>query len=249
MKKVLFLVLCAFIMNACDEITKHLDGGVTEAETVAALKSALNIGAENAVGVLGIENGFFMNQALKILLPEEISQTLSLVESVPLLGDGITKLANDVVLALNRSAEDAVQTATPIFATAITSMTISDGVNILFGEDNAATSYLHEKTYTQLTDAFSPKVNASLSKELVANMSTIEIWTKFTTQYNLVANSAAGKLLDISPVNVNLGEYVTTKALDGLFVKVAEEESAIRTDPAARVTDLLKRVFGQLDGQ
>lgn len=245
MKKVFLAFVCILFLNACD-LLSNPGGGVSEEDTVNGLKSALNIGVNTAVDVLGVQDGFFKNEALKILLPAEVSDAISKIEKVPVLGNGITKLAEDLVLALNRSAEDAVKTATPIFVSAITGMTITDGVNILFGSNNAATAYLHDKTYTQLSDNFSPKVSASLDKDLVAGFSANTIWTNFSTQYNNVANSM-GSILDIKPVNVNLGQYVTEKALDGLFSKVADEEKNIRTNPGARVNDLLQRVFGQLD--
>jgi hypothetical protein len=120
-------------------------------------------------------------------------------------------------------------------------------VGILFGKENAATEYLRQNTYSQLKAAFAPKVKVSLGKPLVANVSTTDTWNTLSSGYNSVAKSPVGTVAGLKPVNVNLENYVTEKALDALFVKVAAEEKAIRTNPVARVTDLLKKVFGQLD--
>jgi len=156
-------------------------------------------------------------------------------------------LADRAILSLNRSAEDAVKEATPIFKTAITNMSITDAIDILFGKENAATEYLRHNTYSQLKATFAPKVKASLEKPLVANVSTTQTWNTLSSGYNAVAGSAVGSIAGLKTVNVDLENYVTEKALDALFMKVAAEEKSIRTDPAARVNDLLKRVFGQLD--
>lgn len=126
-------------------------------------------------------------------------------------------------------------------------MSITDAGNILFGSDSAATAYLRQATYQELKTAFAPKVKASLDKPLVAGVSTSETWNTLSNAYNKVANTMVAKIAGLKPVNISLEEYATKKALDALFVKVAEEEKAIRTDPVARVNDILKRVFGQLD--
>ena len=177
---------------------------------------------------------------------EQLTEAQPIVDNIKLIPGG-QELVNKAVLSLNRSAEDAVKEATPIFKKAILSMTISDATNILFGADNAATEYLRKTTYSDLSVAFSPKVKESLGKPLVANVSTTESWKSLTSAYNQVANTPVGLIAGLKPVNVNLEQYVTEKALDALFVKVAEEEKAIRTDPVARINDILKRVFGQLD--
>ena len=143
--------------------------------------------------------------------------------------------------------EDAVKEAGPIFKNAIRSMTITDAAKILFGAENAATEYLKASTYNQLREAFAPKIGESLAKPLVAGVSTSETWNVLHNGFNKVAGSTAGMLLGLKKVDISLQDYVTERALDALFLKVAEEEKAIRTDPKARVNALLKRVFGQLD--
>ncbi len=158
---------------------------------------------------------------------------------------GVDAFIEDMVLKLNRAAEDAAKEATPIFVDAITEMTIQDAFAILNGPDTSATHYLREKTFNNLQDAFQPKIATSLNKPLVAGISAAETWNTFTTLYNDIANSPFGQLAGLTAVNAELDAYVTTKGLYGLFVKVADEEKAIRNDPLARVTDILERVFGK----
>ena len=143
--------------------------------------------------------------------------------------------------------EDAVIEAAPIFASAIREMTIQDAFGILKGDNNAATLYLKNKSYTKLKGLFLPKVRTSLDKKLIANLSTNESWTLLTKSYNQVATSFVGQLADMETVNSQLDEYVTHKALDALFLKVAEEELQIRKDPMKRVSSILRKVFSQLD--
>jgi len=155
------------------------------------------------------------------------------------------------VVSLNRSAENAVKEAAPIFKTAITNMSKTYAVSILFGSNNAATEYLRKNTYSQLQAAFSHKVKTSLSKLLVANVSTTDTWNSLSSAYNSVAKTQIGAIAGMKNMNVSIENYVTEKALDLLFIKVAEEEEeeekSIRTDPVAYVSALLKMVFGQLD--
>lgn len=216
---------------------------VSDAENISGLKSSLNIGIEEAVKTLGVENGFFNDATLKLLLSPEAKPIIDNIVLIP----GGQVLVNKAVLSLNRSAEDAVKEATPIFKTAITNMSITDAITILFGNDDAATEYLRQNTYSQLRDAFAPKIKTSLNKPLVANVSTSETWNTLSTAYNSVASSTIGSISGLKTVNISLENYATEKALDALFVKVAAEEKLIRTDPAARISDLLQKVFGQLD--
>jgi hypothetical protein len=216
---------------------------VTNAENISGLKSSLNIGIEQAVSNLGVQDGFYKNAALKLLLPKEAQSIVDNIRLVP----GGQALVDKAVLSLNRSAEDAVKEATPIFKNAILNMSLTDGVGILFGGNNAATEFLRKNTYSQLQAAFAPKVRASLSKPLVANVSTSETWNTLSSGFNSIAKSPVGAVAGLKQVNVSLENYVTEKALDALFLKVAEEEKNIRTNPTARVSSLLKRVFGQLD--
>jgi hypothetical protein len=154
-------------------------------------------------------------------------------------------LIDAAVLKMNRAAEDAAKEAIPIFSNAITSMTLRDATNIIFGVDSAATSYLKQTTYNQLVAAYSPKIDNSLR-----SVGASQAWEALITPYNRFASSPAALLVkDARPINPNLSQYVTQRALDGLFFKVQEEERNIRKNPLARVSNLLQRVFGQLDNR
>ncbi len=252
MKKILYAASLSILLVSCSELKQVANQvlsstnttlPVTNEENISGLKSSLDVGIQQAVSALGVENGFYNDAALKLLLPKEAQPIVDNIKLIP----GGQDLVDKAVLSLNRSAEDAVKEATPIFASAIKNMTIADATNILFGKENAATEYLRQNTYSQLKAAFAPKVKASLAKPQVANVSTDETWNLLSSGYNKVANSTVGSIAGLKSVNVNLEDYVTEKALDALFVKVAAEEKAIRTDPVARVNDILKRVFAQLD--
>jgi hypothetical protein len=161
---------------------------------------------------------------------------------------GGSGLVDDFVLRMNRAAEDAAKEAKPIFVAAITTMTIEDGLNILLGEDTAATHYLRTKTFLDLKGLFKPKINASLEKDLVGGISANDSWNSLSNAFNnYVVDTWVGTFYGLQPVQVQMDEYVTHRALSGLFVKVAEEEKDIRTDPVARVNEILQKVFGSLD--
>ncbi len=252
MRKSILFAAIVLVFTSCSElltiakqydVQNTLNIPVTNAENISGLKSSLDVGIEKAVGILGVENGFLGDAALKILLPKEAQPIIDNIKLIP----GGQDLVNKAVLSLNRSAEDAVKEATPIFKNAIKSMTISDAMSILFGEQNAATEYLRKTTYSDLKAAFAPKVKASLGKPLVANVSTLQTWNSLSSGYNSVASSTVGKVAGLKSVTVNLEEYATEKALNALFLKITEEEKSIRTNPLARVNEILKRVFGQLD--
>lgn len=251
MKKVISIIVVSLIFTSCAELlqvantlnTANSALPVTNSENISGLKSSLSIGIEKAVGDLGIQDGFYKDAALKLLLPPEAKTIFDNAKLIP----GGQALVDKTILSLNRSAEDAVKEATPIFKTAITGMSITDAVGILFGKNNAATEYLRNTTYTQLKAAFAPKVKASLGKPLVANISTTDTWNTLSSGFNSVAKTPVGMIAGLKPVNVSIENYVTEKALDALFLKVAEEEKSIRANPVARVNALLKRVFGQLD--
>lgn len=249
MKKLLLAGIIALSFTSCNELLQVASAlgtsslPVSEAENSAGLKSSLDVGIVNAVNLLGVEDGFMNDALVKVLLPPEAKPIIDNLKLIP----GGQDLVNKAILSLNRSAEDAVKEATPIFKKAITSMTIQDATGILFGGENAATNYLKSKTYTDLTNAFAPKVANSLAKPLLGNLSTNQSWNSLTSAYNQVAKSPVGMVANMKPINVNLETYVTQKALDALFLKVANEENLIRKDPKARVTAILKRVFGQLD--
>ena len=213
--------------------------GFTQDEIAKGLKEALSVGTDSAVKRLAKMDGFYKDAALKILLPPEAKDIIKYKDKVP----GLAPLVKEMELRLNRSAEDAVVTAAPIFKDAIVKMTITDGINILKGNKNAATLYLKGKTSSQLVTAFSPKVKTSLDKPLVGNLSASGSWLKITTLWNKYAGSTAGQILGVKKVNSDLTNYVTTKAVSGIFVKVEEQEAKIRTNLNYQVTDLLQKLF------
>ena len=243
--KFLLLALIMIIATSCSELKKLVDSSLsdkplTTAEIVAGLKQALQIGTDSSVARLSKMDGYFGDAMVKILLPPEAKSITDNLSKLP----GGERLVNDVILRINRAAEDAAKGAGTIFVSSITSMNISDGLAILKGGNTAATDYLKSTTSQQLFQLYQPKIKASLDKKLIGNISTTESWNKLTGEWNKVANTVVGQLAGLKPVNVVLDEYLTQKGLDGLYLKIAEEEKKIRTNVNARVTDLLKRVFG-----
>ncbi len=253
MKKATYLVFLllplVLLCSACDALnnlpitTTSSSSGEstpTSAQIGGGLKDALKQGITNGVKELIKTDGYFRNEAIKILLPEEVKKVQNIItQYVP----GGNRLIEDAILKMNRAAEDAANEATPIFVNAITSMSFDDAKNILFGQENAATTYLKGKTYSSLTSAYAPRINASLEK-----VGAAQAWSALITPYNNFANSAAGRLVkDAQPVNADLGAYVTEKALDGVFFKVTEEEKKVRENVGARSTKLMQDVFGFLD--
>ena len=243
---VLLLILftgCAQLMNIVQ--TASAVSELTEGDIISGLKEALTIGARKAAEKLSQENGYYGDLSVKIPLPDEARVIVENISKIP----GGDKLMEDVVLSINRAAEDAAREVAPIFASAVTQMTITDGYNILHGADNAATQYLISTTYDQLYSLYRPKISASTGKDIVAGISAQESWTTLTDKWNTLAGSLAGKLAGFKPVNTNLDDFLTRKALDGIFLKVEGEELRIRKEVSARVTPLLQKVFGSLDSQ
>lgn len=243
MKKIsllLVLALSAVVFHSCEEVDEAwgLDE-LTDEEIVEGLKSALNVGTDTSVSTLNALNGFYGDNLVKILLPSEASAILDNISKVP-LGDDLLEAA---ILSVNRAAEDAAKEAKPIFVNAITNVTIKDGLHILHGANNAATVYLESQTRNDLVNAFSPKIETSLNKKLVGNVSAESAYSNLITAYNTA--SLGGILFDEVKTN-SLSEHTTDKALDGLFLKVADEELLIRTDLAHRVNDILIKVFGDI---
>ncbi len=170
-------------------------------------------------------------------MPEEAQPIYAKLNSIPLIGE----LLDETILTINRAAEDAAVEAKPIFIDAISEITIDDGLAILNGTDTAATFYLKGKTYDKLFEAFKPKIENSLSKEIVLGISAEGSYSKLINTYN--SASLNGFLFDKIESN-SLSEHTTNRALKGIFKKVGDEEKLIREDPAHRVTDLLEEVFG-----
>lgn len=249
MKIRIFQVLTMMLfLSGCAEVMKVLDqAGVpaplSETEVISGLKEALTTGAKNSAQKLAAENGYYGDAAIKILLPDEAKVIIDNISKLP----GGEKLVEDVILRINRAAEDAAKEAAPIFVNSITQMTISDAFNILKGEDNAATQYLRKTTYSQLYTLYKPKIRTSTEKKIIGNISTKDSWNTLTGKWNTLANSVAGRVAGLKPVNTDLDDYLTNRALNGMFLKVEQEEYKIRKDISARITPLLQRVFGSLD--
>lgn len=199
---------------------------LSEEEVGRGLKEALTIGIEKGVDRVSKPDGFFRDMAIKILMPDEAKKVEEKLRAM-----GQDKLVDDAIESMNRAAEDAANGAKDIFVTAIKQMTITDAMNILKGEKDAATQYLNRTTRQSLFDKFKPVIKNSLDK-----VGATKHWATLFNTYN--------KLPMVSKVNPDLEEFVTNKAIDGLFVQIAKEEREIRDNPGARVSDLLKRVFG-----
>lgn len=244
MKSLRFIItgLALMVLVSCskEDLLSTLggNGALSNEEVIKGLKEALNVGTDTSVSVLNKLNGYYGDQAVKILLPPEAVVVYDQLNKIP----GGSALLENTILAMNRAAEDAAKEATPIFVNAITGMTITDGFTILNGADTSATHYLKDKTYDPLFTAFQPKINASLSKPLVLGLSAETTYSNLIDAYNLA--SLNGILFDQIKTN-SLSAHVTAKGLNGLFLKVSEQEIKIRKDPFAQVTDILKRVFGK----
>ena len=236
------------LVAGCSELMKALQTAglpLTEEEVISGLKEALIIGAQNSAKKLAAENGYYGDELVKILLPDEAKIIVDNISRIP----GGEKLVEDVILRINRAAEDAAKEVAPIFVGSIKQMTVRDAFNILNGADNAATDYLRRTTYNELYSLYKPKIQAATEKKIVAGISTKESWETLTGKWNSVANSVAGKIAGLKPVNTDLDDYLTNKALSGIFLKVEQEEYKIRKDVSARVTPLLQRVFGSVDNK
>jgi hypothetical protein len=247
-KSIIFIILM-LVLAGCAELMNVLQTAgslpLTESEVISGLKEALTLGAKNAATRLAAENGYYGDAAIKILLPDEAKTIVDNISRIP----GGDKLVQDVILRINRAAEDAAKEVAPIFVNSVTQMSIRDAFNILNGPDNAATQYLKNTTYTDLYNLYKPKIQASTEKKLIGNISTKESWVTLTSKWNTLANSLAGKIANLKPVNTDLDDYLTNKALAGMFSKVEGEELKIRKDVNARVTATLQRVFGSLDSK
>lgn len=240
MKKLMTIVATVLLFASCtpEQIQSVLNntGGLSNDEIIQGLKSALTVGTDTSVTILNKVDGFYKDDVVKILLPDDAKAIYDNINKVP----GGSILLEETIKTLNRAAEDAAVEAKPIFIDAITGITITDGLSILNGSDTAATSYLKGKTFSPLYNAFQPKIDASLSKNLVGNISANSAYSNLVSAYN---TASLGGLLFPQISSNSLSSHVTNKALTGLFIKVADEEMSIRKDPLARVTDILKKVF------
>jgi hypothetical protein len=234
----LLIALCAMMISSCDVQSQSKLGSIIKqlptanpstTEIATGIKQALEIGTSQGADLLSAKDGFLGNAAVKILFPPEAQKVEKTLRAI-----GLGSLADNVVVSLNRAAEDAAKEAKPIFISAIKQMTITDATNILLGNQNSATEYFKRVTTAQLMQKFSPVITNSLSK-----VGATKYWTDASTRYN--------KIPLVKPVNTDLSSYVAQKAIDGMFIQVAKEELDIRNNLGARSTTLLQKVFGYAD--
>ncbi|MCC6502410.1 MAG: DUF4197 domain-containing protein [Deltaproteobacteria bacterium] len=232
-----FLLISVFLLSATaslaqfGDISKRLGFGtqssLSEEKIASGLKEALQVGAENAVKLTGRTDGYFANEAIKILMPKKLQ---AMEKGLRAVGYGTE--VDDFVLSMNRSAEKAAPAAKKIFSDAILEMNIDDARKILNGGDTAATEYFKGKTTGKLTAAFTPVVEKTMDENNV------------TKQYKALAGKAKSVPFMKSP-KMDITQYVVSEALDGLFYTLGQEEMKIRKDPVARTTSILKEVFGK----
>jgi len=234
MKKLLLLptLLLTFSCAELQQVASQypqINTTITNADIAAGLKEALNNGITKQVSKLTLTDGFFRNEAVKILLPDELKKVDKTLRDL-----GMSSLADEGLKVLNRAAENAVNEATPIFVSAVKNMTFTDARNILLGNDTSATTYLQNSTSAQLYSKFNPVVKSSLGK-----VGADKVWSQIITKYNSIPL--------VKKVNPDLNDYVTDQAMKGVFKMVAVEEKDIRNNFAARSSDLLKKVFALQD--
>lgn len=235
MKRVALVVVATTLFSGCAEmqqIANQLPGVLEQSGTVdiaGGLKEALNNGISKQVTKLTAVDGFYKNEMVKILLPEELKKVDSGLRKI-----GLGNLADEGLKAINRTAEDAVKEATPIFVDAIKGMTFTDAKNILMGNESAATTYLQSSTSTALYGKFNPVIKTSFAK-----VGADKVWANIITKYNAIPL--------VKKVNPDLTDYVTNQAMNGVFKMVSVEEKNIRTNLSSRTSDLLKKVFAMQD--
>ena len=235
MKRIILLLVLIFQFAACGElqqVVNQLPQGqqsIGNAEIGSGLRQALDLGIKKQVTKLTQTDGFFKNEMVKILLPEELQKVDQTLRDI---GQG--NLADEGLKVLNRAAEDAVGEATPIFVNAVKGITFNDAKTILLGNDDAATQYLTASTQKELYGKFNPVIKNSFEK-----VGADKIWENLITKYNSIPLT--------TNVNTDLTDYVTNEALKGVYTMIAVEEKEIRNQVSSRTTDLLRRVFGLQD--
>lgn len=234
-----FVASCDILESVASEVVNTSAGtdgsgvpALTNEEVIAGLKEALTVGIKNGAASASQLDGFFKNPKIFIPWPEDAVRLKTWAND-----NGFSGKVTEIETTFNRAAEEASKKATPIFVDAITSMTIADGFDILKGSDSAATMYLQRTTSAALKAEFKPVVHNA-----VETVKLTQYWSPVAGAYNKVAQFSN----QMQEVNTDLDEYVTVKGMDGLFFLIKEEEKKIRLNPAARVTDLLKKVFGSL---
>jgi len=239
MKKILLLAV-TFSLISCAQVQQTLNQlpqissqipGVGGVDIASGLKEALNKGITQQVSKLTAVDGFYKNEAVKILMPAELQKVDATLRKI-----GLSSLADEGIKVLNRAAEDAVKEATPIFVSAVKNMSFTDAKNILLGNDIAATSYLQGTTTTALYGKFNPVIKSSFEK-----VGADVVWKNIINKYNTIPL--------VKKVNPDLTDYTTNQALAGVFKMIAVEEKEIRNNISARTTPLLKSVFAMQDGK
>lgn len=225
---ILSLTACAELQEVVNQLPQT-GGGLSNADIASGLRQALDFGIDKQVSKLTQKDGFFKNDLVKILLPEELRKVDKGLRDI-----GLGNLADEGLKVLNRAAEDAVKEATPIFIDAVKGITFADAKTILLGNDNAATEYLTTRTKTALYNKFKPVIDNSFSK-----VGADQIWENLITKYNAIPFT--------NNVNPDLTDYVTSEALKGVYTMISVEEKEIRNKVSSRTTDLLKRVFALQD--
>jgi hypothetical protein len=233
MKKLVSIV-SIFTLVACAEMQPLLNqlpqqGVLSNVDIANGLKQALNNGIDKQVTKLTQTDGFFRNELVKIMMPEELQAVDRGLRNI-----GLSSLADDGIRMLNRAAEDAVKGATPIFVDAVKQLTFNDARAILMGDQNAATQYLQRTTSEALYAKFNPVIQNSFKK-----VGADQVWNNLISRYNQIPL--------VQKVNPDLTDYTTRKAMDGVFTMIAVEEQNIRTNLSARSSDILRRVFAMQD--
>ncbi|WP_034259152.1 DUF4197 domain-containing protein [Aequorivita capsosiphonis] len=223
------LLSCAELQQVANNLPNQTGVGMDSAQIANGLRQALDKGIEKQVTKLTKPDGFYKNQLVKIMLPQELQKVDQTLRDI-----GLGSLADEGLKVLNRAAEDAVNEATPIFVSAVKGINFSDAKNILLGPDNAATNYLQQRTNTALYTKFNPVIKNSFSK-----VGADQIWSNIITKYNSVPF--------VTKVNPDLTDYVTNEALSGVYKMISVEEKEIRSSVSARTTTLLKQVFALQD--
>jgi len=226
---VFVLVSCAELQQVVSTLPNQTGGGIDQSMIANGLRQALDKGIDKQVTKLTQKDGFYKNEMVKILLPKELKIVDQTLRSI-----GLGNLADEGLRAINNTAEDAVKEATPIFVNAVKDITFTDAKNILLGADDAATNYLEQRTSNALYTKFNPVIKSSFSK-----VGADQIWNNIITTYNSVPF--------VNKVNPDLTDYVTNKALDGVFKMIRVEEKEIRNNISARTTTLLRQVFALQD--
>lgn len=235
MKKICFLVIIAvvsmqtldgqFLKNA-KKLLNSGSKGLTEKDAADGIKEALINGTGESVKLVSIADGYWGNPEIKIPFPPEAKEMESRLRAI-----GLGKKVDEFNISINRAAEKAAIEAKTIFIAAIKGLTVKDAINIVRGANDAATVYLKNTTSPELKIKFQPIIKTSLD-----NVNATKYWSDLITAYN--------KIPLVKKMNPNLSEYVTGKAINGLFIMIAREELKIRKDPMARTSELLKKVFG-----